>query len=167
MFYFADEATENGEGRGEPSRRFSRDVTAEELRGAEEYLSSYRHGARMLSCMRYGRLYMGERELPDDPLLSVCENEDGFGSGDEVDESLIRARMFSVRQFVNSLCCDSNARTLLYWHYIRGVSVTKCADMLDMSRASAFRVRKRALESAARALRRQKLDMERLFKTGV
>lgn len=163
MFYFADEASQNGEGGQEPRCRFSRDVTTEELREAEQYLSSYRHGARMLECMRYGRLYMSEGELPEDPLLSVCGSEDGFGGESEVDESLIRARMFGVRQFVNCLCCDSNARTLLYWHYIRGVSVTKCADMLDISRASAFRVRKRALESAARALRRQKREMERLY----
>ena len=136
------------------SLRFMRDVSAEELRAAEEYLSSYRHGARMLDCMRYGKQFMGSEVLPEDPLLYWSENyEDRFDSTPDADESLIRARMFGVRQFISGLRCDSNTRMLLYWHYIRGVSITRCAEMMDISRAGAFRLRKRALEYAARSLR--------------
>ena len=136
------------------SLRFKSDVSAEELRAAEEYLSSYRHGARMLDCMRYGKQFMGSEVLPEDPLLYWSENyEDRFDSTPDADESLIRARMFGVRQFISGLRCDSNTRMLLYWHYIRGVSVTRCAEMMDISRAGAFRLRKRALEYAARSLR--------------
>lgn len=139
------------------SLRFMRDVSAEELRAAEEYLSSYRHGARMLDCMRYGKQFMGSEVLPEDPLLYWSENyEDDFDSSPDADESLIRARMFGVRQFISGLRCDSNTRMLLYWHYIRGVSVARCAEMMDISRASAFRLRKRALECAARSLRKLK-----------
>jgi len=147
---------ENGEEKRE-GMRYSKNVSAEELRKAEEYLSSYRHGARMLDCMRYGRQFMGSEVLPEDPLLYWSENyEERESDSDGADESIIRARMYGVRQFVSELRCDSNTRLLLYWHYIRGVSVTRCADMMDMSRASAFRVRKRALESAAVALRKVK-----------
>ena len=136
------------------SLRYMSDVSAEELRAAEEYLSSYRHGARMLDCMRYGKQFMGSEVLPEDPLLYWSENyEDRFDSTPDADESLIRARMFGVRQFISGLRCDSNTRMLLYWHYIRGVSVTRCAEMMDISRAGAFRLRKRALEYAARSLR--------------
>lgn len=139
---------------GRESLRHSRDVSAEELRAAEEYLSSYRHGARMLECMRYGKNFMGSEVLPEDPLLAWSENyEDNFDSIPDADESLVRARMFGVRQFISGLRCDSNTRMLLYWHYIRGVSVTRCAEMMDISRAGAFRLRKRALECAARSLR--------------
>lgn len=139
------------------SLRYASDISAEELRAAEEYLSSYRHGARMLDCMRYGRQFMGSEVLPEDPLLYWSENYDEIDrSADGADESIIRARMFGVRQFISELKCDSNTRMLLYWHYIRGVSVTRCAEMMDISRAGAFRIRKRALESAARALRRVK-----------
>lgn len=139
---------------GRESLRLSRDVSAEELRAAEEYLSSYRHGARMLECMRYGKNFMGSEVLPEDPLLAWSENyEDNFDSIPDADESLVRARMFGVRQFISGLRCDSNTRMLLYWHYIRGVSVTRCAEMMDISRAGAFRLRKRALECAARSLR--------------
>lgn len=139
------------------SLRYARDISAEELRAAEEYLSSYRHGARMLDCMRYGRQFMGSEFLPEDPLLYWSETYDSLESEDpDADESLIRARMYGVRQFIGNLKCDSNARLLLYWHYIRGVSVARCAEMMDVSRAGAFRVRKRALESAARALRKMK-----------
>ncbi len=139
------------------SLRYSCDVSTEELRAAEEYLSSYRHGARMLDSMRYGRQFMGSEVLPEDPLLYWSENyEDREEDSDGADESIIRARMYGVRQFISQLKCDSNTRMLLYWHYIRGVSVTRCAEMMDISRAGAFRVRKRALEAAARALRNVK-----------
>ena len=139
------------------SLRYSRDVSAEELRAAEEYLSSYRHGARMLDCMRYGKQFMGSEVLPEDPLLYWSETyEDREEGSDGADEAIIRARMYGVRQFISELKCDSNTRILLYWHYIRGVSVTRCAEMMDMSRAGAFRVRKRALECAAKALRNVK-----------
>ena len=139
------------------SLRYSRDVSAEELRAAEEYLASYRHGARMLDCMRYGKEFMGSEVLPEDPLLYWSESYgDTFDDIPDADESLIRARMFGVRQFVSGLRCDSNTRMLLYWHYIRGVSVTRCAEMMDISRAGAFRLRRRALECAARSLRNLK-----------
>ena len=144
---------------GRESLRLSRDVSAEELRAAEEYLSSYRHGARMLECMRYGKNFMGSEVLPEDPLLAWSENyEDNFNSIPDADESLVRARMFGVRQFISGLRCDSNTRMLLYWHYIRGVSVTRCAEMMDISRAGAFRLRKRALECAARSLKNLKIQ---------
>lgn len=136
------------------SLRYSGDVSADELRRAEEYLSSYRHGVRMLDCMRYGRQFMGSEVLPEDPLLYWSETyEDRESDSDGADETIIRARMYGVRQFISELKCDSNTRLLLYWHYIRGVSVTRCAEMMDISRAGAFRLRKRALEYAARSLR--------------
>ena len=139
------------------SLRYSGEVSADELREAEEYLSSYRHGVRMLDCMRYGRQFMGSEVLPEDPLLYWSETyEERETDSDGADEAIIRARMFGVRQFVSELKCDSNTRILLYWHYIRGVSVARCAEMMDISRAGAFRVRKRALECAARALRKVK-----------
>ena len=137
------------------SLRYSGEVSADELREAEEYLSSYRHGVRMLDCMRYGRQFMGSEVLPEDPLLYWSETyEEKTSNLDGADETIIRARMYGVRQFISELKCDSNTRLLLYWHYIRGVSVTRCAEMMDMSRAGAFRVRKRALECAAKALRK-------------
>ena len=148
-----EKAEKREEERG--SLRYSSEVSAEELRKAEEYLSSYRHGVRMLDCMRYGRQFMGSEVLPEDPLLYWSETyEDRESDLDGADETIIRARMYSVRQFISELKCDSNTRLLLYWHYIRGVTVTRCAEMMDISRAGAFRVRKRALECAAKALRK-------------
>jgi hypothetical protein len=139
------------------SLRYSKDVSADELREAEEYLSSYRHGVRMLDCMRYGKQFMGSEVLPEDPLLYWSENYDNYNAEHpDADEAVIRARMYGVRRFISELSCDSNSKLLLYWHYIRGVSVTRCAEMMNISRAGGFRVRKRALEAAARALRNMK-----------
>lgn len=123
------------------SLRFSSDISAEEIEAAQDYLRSYRYGCRMLACADYARSYF----LHD---IDIFDREQA-----KCDEALLRARMFGVRSFINELRCDQNSRMLLYWHYIRGESVARCADILGVSRASAFRVRRRALEAAARALR--------------
>ena len=112
------------------------------LDAAREYLESYRHGCRMLRADKYAREYF----------------DDGFDRdaqekiSDELDLSLIRARLCAVRGFISSLPCGESGRMLLYYHYIRGIPVAECAEMLEMSRASAFRLRRRALAAAARAL---------------
>ena len=95
------------------------------LEAAREYLESYRHGCRMLRADKYARDFF---------------------------ISLIRARLCSVRSFISSLGCGETGRMLLYYHYIRGIPVAECAEMLDISRAGAFRLRRRALAVAARAL---------------
>ena len=134
--------------------RYSADVSAQELSAAREYLESYRIGQRILSCADYDRQYLArdrnKRELYD----HFCdENANARVLGSRFDETLLRARMFGVQTFIENLRCDTNCRLLLYWHYVRGRSVTFCASIIGVSRASAFRIRHRALEYAARALR--------------
>ena len=142
----AKAAKNNGEQmfdkRNSESLRYSSDVSASELAAAQEYLTSYRYGCRMLACADYAKNYL----VRD---VDVFDREQA-----KCDEALLRARMFGVRTFINNLRCDSNYNLLLYWHYIRGESVARCADILGVSRAGAFRVRRRALEAAARALRK-------------
>ncbi len=112
------------------------------LEAAREYLESYRHGCRMLRADKYARdFFGGGAERDADELRS-----------DDADISLIRARLCSVRSFISSLGCGETGRMLLYYHYIRGIPVAECAEMLDISRAGAFRLRRRALAVAARAL---------------
>jgi DNA-directed RNA polymerase specialized sigma subunit len=62
---------------------------------------------------------------------------------------LARARMFDVRHAIMGLPnCDE--KLFLYFHYIKGESVERCGDMLGVSRATAFRLKKRAVEFFAR-----------------
>ena len=112
------------------------------LDAAREYLESYRHGCRMLRADKYAREYF------DDGFDRDAQEK----RSDELDLSLIRARLCAVRGFLSSLPCGESGRMLLYYHYIRGIPVAECAEMLEMSRASAFRLRRRALAAAARAL---------------
>ncbi len=126
----------------EESLRYASDVSAAELAAAQEYLKSYRYGCRMLACADYAHNYLVRDVDVFDEERAKC------------DEALLRARMYGVRAFINNLKCDSNSKLLLYWHYIRGESVARCADIIGVSRAGAFRVRHRALEAAARALRK-------------
>lgn len=115
----------------------------DDLDAAREYLESYRHGCRMLRADKYARDFFHNGVERDDDELRT----------DEADISLIRARLCSVRSFISSLGCGETGRMLLYYHYIRGIPVAECAEMLDISRAGAFRLRRRALTVAARALK--------------
>lgn len=140
------------------SCRFSDDVLSSELDAAEKFLSGYRFGCRMLECARYERRFRRDAPLPDEDFP-----DGGDGGSDCFDETVIRAGMFRVRCFINTLRgADTNARMLLYWHYIRGEPVVRCAAMLGVSRASAFRIRRRGLEAAARALRTQDAGQRRM-----
>ena len=86
---------------------------------------------------RYEREYYG-RENPRD-----------LESPGEV--PLARARMYEVRHFIMSMHnCDE--KLFLYYRYIKGETVERCAEMLGISRASGFRMRKRALLMACKIL---------------
>lgn len=137
------------------SARFSPDVTAGELALAREFLESYRIGQRMLDCAEYDRKYF-DHERRRRMYDYICEEngtERGGVLGSSFDETVLRVRMYGVQNLIETLHCDTNTRLLLYWHYLRGRPVTYCASIIGVSRASAFRIRRRALEAVARALR--------------
>jgi len=56
----------------------------------------------------------------------------------------LRAEMFELRRSVLSLP-DSKERFFLYNRYIHGRTVETCAEILGISRRSAFRLREKAL----------------------
>ncbi len=126
------------------SRRIASDLNRADVEFAKEYLSSYRFGCKMLSCREF------ESRYPE-----LCGGDaGGDASRDrELDDVLVRTKMFDVKNFIMGIKSDGNVRLLLYWHYVRGVPVARCAEMLGISRAGAFRLRKRALEAAARSLK--------------
>lgn len=99
-----------------------------------EFLECYRFGKRMIEMNRYSTEFFGEREARD----LVCEE----------DEAYIKARMFEVKRFVTSLPPDER-KLFLYYHFIKCESVERCGELLHISRRSAFRLKRRALEYAA------------------
>ena len=105
------------------------------LREVEGYLSSYRASERMLEMNRYERDYFP-------PLRRVTTD---FSAESEV---YLKAKMYEIRAFVLSLP-DCDEKLLLYYHYIHGETLMRCAELLDVSRATVYRLKKRALYSAA------------------
>lgn len=106
------------------------------VREVEIYLSDYRTSARMIEMNRYEREYLRsslKREVPD---LS------------KETEIYLKAKMYDIRAFVLSIP-DCDEKLLLYYHYIHGQNMIRCAELLDVSRATVYRLKKRALRRAA------------------
>ncbi len=111
-------------------------VTKEEFCETENYLRSYAFYKKLLKLDKYEQEYFGSSALG---ARSVYEHHGEI--------SLAHARMFEVRHFIMMMQnCDE--KLLLYHHYVRGDSVERCAELLGMSRSSAFRLKKRALTLA-------------------
>ena len=110
-----------------------------EIQGIENYLKGYVLNQKLLRLDRYERTYFGYRDseesIPDAPLA--------------------RAKMFEIRHFIMELE-NSDEKLLLYYHYIRGETVEKCAELLGISRSSGFRLKKRALAVALDAMNKKR-----------
>ena len=102
----------------------------------ESYLLGYVTNRKMLGAEKYLELYV---------------EEDGFLS--QIDKELLheaplaKAKMFGVRHFIIDLP-NGDEKLLLYYHYVKGESVERCAELLGISRRSAFRLKNRALSLA-------------------
>ena len=112
---------------------------------AKNFMESYAISRNMLK-MHMARLEGSALKLASRPDRYDAEIEETFS--DENDECFWRAKMFSVRRFVMSvdIACF---KQLLFYHYIKGETVERCAELMGISRRSAFRIKKRALEYVA------------------
>lgn len=70
---------------------------------------------------------------------------EGMSSCDRV---LLRMRMREIENLLGDLPVG-DARLLLELHYLRGCSVERCAERLGISRATAFRLKRRGLALVA------------------
>ena len=117
--------------------------TTEEIKITENFLKSYKLNQKLLRLDRYEREYFGADDRDTEGLSETA---------------LARPRMFDVRHFIMSLP-NSDEKLLLYCHYVRGQSIEACAELLGISRSSAFRRKKVALLIAT-----EKYKAERLCK---
>lgn len=104
----------------------------EEIEAMKEYLSGYKLSRDLLELEKYEREFLRSR---------------AFASERPGDLSMARARMFEIRHFILNLP-NSNEKILLYLHYIDCEPIERCGDILNMSRSSAFRLKRKALSLA-------------------
>lgn len=94
------------------------------------YLRDYRRTYSMLKSSSLTRKYSGE---------------DAYRA--DADEAVFRARMFEIRAFVLSIE-QTPEKMLLYYYYIKGFTLDKCAKILGISRRSVYRLKIKALDLA-------------------
>lgn len=59
-------------------------------------------------------------------------------------EAYWRARMFEVKTLIESMR-NGREKLILYYHYIRGESIERAADLLGVSRRTGYRIHRKAL----------------------
>ena len=101
-------------------------------RETDNYLKGYQFNRKLLRIDRYEQEY----------FTSDYSDIEAFGEA-----PLARARMFEIRHFVMNME-NSEEKLLLYYHYIKGWPVEKCAELLGVSRSTVFRMKKKALRQA-------------------
>ena len=114
-----------------------REFDKSEIKRAEDYLKGYRISGKLLRLERYEKEYFGVKDNCDFEAMGEAP--------------LARARMYEIRHLINSLP-NCGEKLLLYYHYIKGENVERCAELLGISRSSAFRMKKRGHEMVAGAL---------------
>ena len=107
----------------------------------DKILSEYSVFRKLLDMQNYNNEYFGNAEIFRKDRKSREANLSG-------DRPYITARMFDLRRFVLSLDA-TNEKLFLFYHYIHGESVGRVAELMRISRRSAFRLKARALEYAA------------------
>lgn len=113
------------------------------IKKAEDYLSEYTVFRKLLEMNIYEKNYFGK----SDKTLDV----EGKALALPGSEPEIRMKMFEIRRFVLSLG-NCNEKLFLFYHYVHGESVERCAELIKISRRSAFRLKHRALSFAGRKL---------------
>lgn len=112
-------------------------VTKAEYDEIEDYLKTYGFYKKLLRMEKYEQQYF---DCKYGESSDMSEHPSG--------QTLAHAKMFEVRHFIMSMQ-NSNEKLLLYYHYVKCDSVDRCAELLGISRSSAFRLKKRALVLAA------------------
>ena len=142
-----------GEARGEKKAQVCRKSEANfsfgnanetRILAAERMLHSY----RTIECL----LEIGRRETDRGEFSG-----DGARKDNAEHEMQMRMRMYEIRRMILSLD-DDEAKLFLYYRYIYGESILRCAEMLSISRATAYRVRRRALGLVADLMSDHRLE---------
>ena len=115
------------------------EIACEEKRANERkkminFLKGYALNRKLLVLDRYEKQFM-KASCTEEMIISEV--------------AFARPRMYEIRNFIMSLE-NSDGKLLLYYHFIKGEPIEKCAELLGISRSSGFRLKNRALDMAAR-----------------
>lgn len=116
----------------------------EELRiaAAKDYLCGYQLCMDMLNLRRYER-----RRAQRFSEECVCEDVL------QGNEAFWKARMYEVEHLIASLR-NGREKFILYYHYIKGESIERSADLLGISRRTGYRMHRKGLLVTAAILER-------------
>jgi hypothetical protein len=109
-----------------------KEITPDEQELIENYLKTYRFCSRLMAMKNYEDKYF-------DTLIWESESP--------VEFTVAKAKMYEIRHFILGMK-NGNGKLLLYYHYVRFDPIERCAELLGISRSSAFRLKKRALADA-------------------
>ena len=123
------------------------EVSEESIKKIENFLKGYKFNRRLLMMKNY-----------EDKYFDTCEWE----SESPVEFALARGKMYEVRHFILNMV-NSDEKLFLYYHYVRGETVERCAELLGISRSSGFRLKRRAPREAyiSSTTEKNKLDLNR------
>ena len=111
----------------------AREVIVKETKMVENFLKGYVNNKRQLKLEKYEAVYFGRAKGVDEVWYSEPQKA--------------RERMDRVHDFVTEMD-NGEEKLFLYFHYVRGENMEKCAELLGVSRSTAFRLRRRALNMA-------------------
>ncbi len=103
----------------------------------QDFLCGYQLCLDMLNLRKYERK---RAKRFDDP----CDCVDVLAG----DEAYWRARMLEVQSLIGSMK-NGREKLVLYYHYIRGESIERAADLLGVSRRTGYRIHQKALLTAS------------------
>lgn len=107
-----------------------------------------RNGRARMDADRYLRAY---RKL-NSVLGSSCACGRELSEEFNGDEAAIHAQMYEIRSVILTVD-DAYERMFLYYYYVKGKTLEKCAALLGVSMRTVCRLKNRALASAAERIK--------------
>ena len=115
-------------------------ITEEKM---DEILSEYSVFRKLFDMQMYNKEYFGNAEI-----LLKGKGKDMDEPSQPGDDHNVLVKMYDIRRFVLSLGSGTE-KLFIFDHYIHGESVGRVAELMGISRRSAFRIKRRALRYAA------------------